>query len=400
MMRRMGATRHPWTQSARRLLAAAALIAAAPPRADDLVFGMAAPFSGTAKETGKEVRTGVEVAFAAANEAGGVHGRRLRLVALDDGYEPGRTLSAMKELVETNKVLGVIGNVGTATAVVAVPYANEKGILFFGAVSGASLLRHNPPDRYVFNYRASYAEETAAIVRYLVEVRRIAPARIAVFAQDDAFGDAGFEGVARIMRQYGRDPARVLRVRYRRNTADVDDAVRSVVQGAKEVSAVVMVATYKPAARFIERLRDAGLQHVVFTNVSDVSANALAEELAQLGAGYAEGVVVTEVVPMPNAKATTMLRYQEQLRKHAPGEKPGFLSLEGWIAARLLIEGLQRAGKSPTPDAVVDALEGIRGLDLGLGMPLTFGPSEHQASHMVWGTAIDAKGALQPLELQ
>ena len=382
--------------------AVAALVSSALARAEgpELLFGMSGPFSGAAKEMGKDVRAGIEVAFAAQNDAGGVHGRKLRLVAIDDGFEPARTVAAMKELIYARKVFGIVGNVGTGGAAVAVPIANEKGVLFFGAVSGAGFLRNNPPDRYVFNYRASYAEETAAIVKYLVEVRRISPGRIAVFTQDDAFGEAGFEGVARIIRQYRLDPAKVLRVRYRRNTADVEGAVREVVKRSKDLGAVVMVATYKAAARFIERLRDAKVRGLVLTNVSDVGANMLAEELAQLGPGYADGVVITQVVPLPTSKATTILKYQEQMRKYAPGDRPGFLSLEGWIAARLLVEGLQRAGKDPSVDAVVDALEGIRALDLGIGAPLGFGPSEHKASHMIWGTVLDARGQLQPLNLQ
>jgi ABC-type branched-subunit amino acid transport system substrate-binding protein len=390
----------------RRPLALAAALAAwcgaasAQVGASEVTFGMAAPLSGPAKETGKAVRTGIEVAFAAQNAQGGVHGRRLALVAVDDGLEPSRTATAMRDLVETRRVFAVVGNVGTATAEVAVPYANEKGVVFFGAVSGAKLMRHNPPDRFVFNYRASYAEETAAIVRHLVEVRRIAPDRIAVLAQDDAFGDAGFEGVSKILRQYRRDPAKTLRVRYRRNTADVEDAVRTVVQHAKELGAVVMIATYKPAARFIERVRDAGVSHLVFTNVSDVDSSALGDELAQLGPGYAEGVIVTQVVPPPASSATTMLRFQAELKAHAAGERPTHLSLEGWIVARLLIEGLQRAGKALTTDALIDALEGMRGLDLGLGAPIGFGPSEHQASHSVWGTVLDGKGVARPLDLQ
>lgn len=381
-------------------LAALSLSALSRAEEPELLFGMSAPFSGIARDMGKDVKKGVEVAFAAQNDAGGVHGRKLRLVALDDGFEPARTAEVMRELVYTRKVFGIIGNVGTAGAEVAVPVANEKGVLFFGAVSGASLLRNNPPDRYVFNYRASYAEETAAIVKYLVEVRRISPARIAVFTQDDAFGEAGFEGVARIMRHYRLDPAKVLRVRYRRNTADVARAVREVSKRSKELGAVVMVATTKAAARFIERLRDARVRGLVYTNVSDVGANMLAEELAQLGSGYADGVIVTQVVPPPTGQATLVLEYQKQLQRYAPGDKPGFLSLEGWLSARLLIEGLQRAGRNATVEAVVDALERIRDLDLGVGTPLGFGPSEHQASHRVWGTVIDAKGRLQALNLQ
>jgi ABC-type branched-subunit amino acid transport system substrate-binding protein len=388
-------------------LAALAALAALPARpalaqapAGELLFGMSAPFSGAAKEMGAKMRTGVEVAFAAANARGGVHGRRLRLVAMDDGYEPARTATAVKELVENRKVFGFVGNVGTPTAAVAVPYANEKGVLFFGALTGAALLRNDPPDRYVFNYRASYAQETAAIVRYLVEVRRIPAARIAVFAQDDAFGDSGFQGVAKVMRTYKRDPTKVLRVGYQRNTADVDAAVKAISRAARELQAVVMIATYKPAARFIEKLKDAGHGHLVFTNVSFVGSNELGEELAQLGPGYADGVVVTQVVPDPNGRATTLIRYREELKQHAPGEKPGVVSLEGWIAAQVLVEGLQRAGPDPTVEKVVDALETVRDLDLGIGTKLGFAPSEHQASHKVWGTVMDGKGQLRPIDLE
>src|SRR5262249_58877216 len=134
------------------------------------------------------------------------------------GRGPDRKEGVMKELAEKQKVFGYVGNVGTPTAAVAIPYALEKKMLFFGAFTGASLLRKDPPDRYVFNYRASYAEETAAAVKYLIEIRRIRPAEIAVFAQNDKYGDAGFEGVARMLRRYKRDPSKILRVGYERNT--------------------------------------------------------------------------------------------------------------------------------------------------------------------------------------
>lgn len=390
-------------QGARILLAAALAAAATGARAQvtdaEVPLGICAPFSGVAKELGVQMRLGLDVAFAAANEAGGVNGRRVRLHAMDDGYDPARTGTCMKELVEGKKVLAVIGSVGTATAAVAVPYANEKGVVFFGAFSGAALLRNDPPDRYVFNYRASYAEETAAIVRHLVEVKRVDPARIAVFAQDDAFGQNGFDGVAKVMRQYKRDPAKVLRVGYKRNTADVEEAVKAIKKAGAQVKAVVMVATYKPAARFIEKLRDGGAD-LIFTNVSFVGSNELGEELSQLGPRYAEGVMVTQVVPNPASQASAMIKFREQLKRHAPGEKAGYVALEGWVVGRLFLEGLQRAGKKLDANSLVDALETIRGLDLGLGVPLTFGPSEHQASHKVWGSVLDGKGAFSSVDLE
>jgi len=362
----------------------------------DLLFGMASPLTGPSKELGRAMKTGVEIAFASANEAGGIRGRRLQLVALDDGYEPTRTVSVMKELAEQKKVFGFIGNVGTPTAAVAVPYAVEHKMLFFGPFTGAPLLRKDPPDRYVFNYRASYAEETHAIVRHLVEVKRIKPSDIAVFAQQDSYGDAGFEGVARAMRKYGRDSAKILRMGYQRNTADVSDAVAELT-GHSNVRAVVCVATYKAAAKLIEKMRDKG-SDIIFTNVSFVGSTALAEELNALGPKFAQGAVVTQVVPLPHSGATAVLKYQEALRKYAPGEKPDFVSLEGYLAGTLLVEGLKRAQALET-EKVIDALENIRSLDLGTGAQLSFGMSEHQASHKVWGTMLDEKGQFQTFQL-
>ena len=365
----------------------------------EIVFGMSAPFSGPAKELGRGMKAGIDVAFAAANDAGGVHGRKLRLVALDDGYEPERTRAVMKDLAEGRNVFAFIGNVGTPTAEVAVPFTLEKKMLFFGPFTGAGLLRREPPDRYVFNYRASYAEETAATVRYLVETRRIPADEIAIFAQQDGYGDAGFNGVAKMLRKYKRDPQRALRVGYKRNTSDVEDAVEKLLRTRKRVSAVVMVATYKAAAKFIDRMK-AERDDILFTNVSFVGSQALADELMSYGGKIAEGVMVTQVVPLPLSKATAVLRYQELLPRYSLGEKPDFVSLEGYLAANLLIEGLKRAGRDLNTESLIDALEALRAVDLGVGTSMGFGMSEHQASHKVWGTVLDRSGNFQPVEME
>src|SRR6266446_3417120 len=157
---------------------------------NEIRLGISAPFTGSAKELGNQMKLGIETAFNLINESGGIHGRQLRLVAADDGYEPMRAAETMKELYEKQQVFGFVGNVGTPTAVVALPYALERRMLFFGAFTGAGLRRRDPPDRYVFNYRASYAEETDAVVRYLVKMRGVRPEQIAVFAQQDAYGDS------------------------------------------------------------------------------------------------------------------------------------------------------------------------------------------------------------------
>ncbi len=365
----------------------------------EVVFGMSSPFSGAIKELGRGMRTGLEVAFAVANESGGVHDRKLRLVALDDGYDPERTRAVMKELLDQRKVFAIVGNVGSPTAEESVPIVMAKKVVFFGALSGAPLLRKSPPDRYVFNYRPSYAEETAAAVRYLVDVRRVDPRHIGVFYQSDAFGEAGLLGVQEQLRRYRRNPADVVLATYQRSSADVSAAIAHFKTEQAKVKAVVMVATYQAAIQFIQQAKDRGLGLIV-TNVSAVGANELAEGLAGAGPGYTSDVVVTQIVPLPTSKATAALRYQAALEKHAIGEKPGFLTFEGYIVGNILIEALRRAGRDLNSERLVAAFEDIKGLDLGIGTPITFGPKEHQGSHKVWGTQLQPDGSYKAIDLE
>jgi branched-chain amino acid transport system substrate-binding protein len=365
----------------------------------EIRFGMAAPFSGSAKELGRQMKLGIDTAFNRVNEAGGVEGRMLKLIAADDGYEPTRTADAMKQLYEKDQVFGIIGNVGTPTAVVAVPYALERRMLFFGAFTGANVLRHDPPDRYVFNYRASYAEETDAVVRYLVKLRRIPPRQIAVFAQQDTYGDSGFAGVAKAVRSLGASDATIVRLNYKRNTVDVDDAVNQLKLQKPPIKAIVMVATYRAAARFIEKTHDLS-PGMIYTNVSFVGSTALADELMLLGPRYATGVIVTQVVPAVSGYSSAVLEYKNALAKYFPGEAPDYVSLEGYVAANVLIQGLKRAGPQLDTEKLIDVLENTRNFDLGLGAALNFGRAEHQASHKIWGTAIDENGKYQAIELE
>jgi ABC-type branched-subunit amino acid transport system substrate-binding protein len=365
----------------------------------EIRFGISAPFSGPAKELGRQMKLGIDTAFNRVNDAGGVDGRMLRLVAADDGYEPTRTVETMKQLYDKDQIFGIVGSVGTPTAAVAVPYALERRLLFFGAFSGANVLRRDPPDRYVFNYRASYAEETDAVVRYLVKVRRIPPKQIAVFAQQDAYGDSGFAGVAKAMRALNPRDSTVLRLNYKRNTVDVDEAVNQLRAQKTPIKAIVMVATYRAAARFIEKTHDTH-PGMIYTNVSFVGSTALADELMLLGPRYATGVIVTQVVPAVSGYSSVVLEYKAALAKYFPGEAPDYVSLEGYVAANVLIQALKRAGPQLDTEKLVDTLEGMSSLDMGLGTSLTFGRAEHQASHKVWGTALDETGKYQAIELE
>jgi ABC-type branched-subunit amino acid transport system substrate-binding protein len=365
----------------------------------EIRFGISAPFSGANKELGQNMRLGIEAAFDAANARGGVNGRQLKLIAADDGYEPTRTAETMKRLYEKDQVFAVVGNVGTPTAAVALPYALDRKMIFFGAFTGAGLLRSDPPDRYVFNYRASYAEETAATVNYLVKVKRLKPSQIAVFAQQDAYGDAGFSGVAKAIRALGGDENAILRLHYQRNTVDVDDAVDQLRKSRVPIRAVIMVPGYRAAAKFIEKTRDL-FPSMIYTSVSFVGSTALANELMLLGKKYANGVIVTQVVPALDGHSSLVLDYKAALAKYFPGEQPDYVSLEGYVAANVLITALRRNGADLDTEKLVTTLENLRDLDIGLGTPVSYGRSEHQGVHKVWGTQIDENGRYQPIDLQ
>ena len=365
----------------------------------EIRFGIAGPFSGSSKELGRQMKLGIDAAFNRTNEAGGVEGRMLKLIAADDGFEPTRTAEAMKQLYEKDQVFGLIGNVGTATAAVAVPYALERRMLFFGGFTGANVIRHDPPDRYVFNYRASYAEETDAAVRYFVKMRRIPPRQIAVFAQHDAGGDAGFAGVAKSFRSLGFSDSGILRLNYERNTVDVEDAVNQLKAQKVPIKAVVMISAYRPAARFIEKTRDL-FPGMLYSNISFVGATALADELMLLGPRYASGAIVTQVVPSVSGYSSIVLEYKTAIAKYFPGEAPDYVSLEGYVSANILIQALKRCGPQLDTEKLIDVLENTRQLDLGLGAQLGFGRAEHQASHKIWGTALDESGKYQAIELE
>ena len=368
----------------------------------EVKFGLSAPLSGPSRDIGRSLRQGIEAAFSVQNDGGGVAGRRLTLVTRDDAYEPGRAADVARALHESDGVFATVGDIGTATAKATLPYALEMHMPKLFPFTGADELRSVPPDRIVFNLRASYGEETAATVRYLINVRGFHPNEIAVFAQDDDFGASGIRGVERAMRgAAGGHATPYAVVTYKRNTMDVADAVTKLRAYTKHFSlkAIVMVATYKAAAQFIAATRPF-LPGVVYTDVSFAGSSQLAEELAGLGHGFGTGVVVTQVVPDPLGHSREVENFRAAMATIYPGEQPDYVSLEGWLDGRLLIEGLGRAGRRLTPDSLADALESIKGYDLGMGKPIGFTPDDHQASHYVWGTVIDANGRYVPLDMQ
>ncbi len=371
------------------LAATAARSDSAPP---PIVLGTSTALSGPAQSLGTGVRLGMEAYFARVNRQGGVRGRSITLISMDDGYVPEAAAQNMKRLIDEERVLAVLGNVGTPTAKVTVPIATEKKTLLFGAFTGAGLLRPTPPNRYVINYRASYLQETAAMVRGLLN-GGVLPYQIAIFSQDDSYGDAGYAGVMRGLEEVGYlHGYRLAHGRYERNTVDVQKGLLAILEAPIEPRAIIMIGAYAACAKFI-RIAKRALPNAIFLNVSFVGSTALMNTLGE----DSEGVVVTQVVPHFASDLFLTTDYRRDLLEFAPNAQQSFVSLEGYIVARIFVEGLRRAGPEVDRESIIDALLGIRDLDIGIGTPISFSAEVYQGSQMVWPTVI-RDGHFEPFE--
>ncbi|ABC28486.1 Serine/threonine protein kinase [Hahella chejuensis KCTC 2396] len=361
-------------------------------------LGMSAAFSGGARELGRAMQLGVDLRIREINEQGGIHGRYIELRALDDGYEPVAARHNAERFIQPDGVFAMLGNVGTPTAEAILPVALQDRTIVFGTFSGAALLRKSPPERYVFNYRASYEDETSALIRYFVEEKEVDPRMIAVFYQDDGYGLDGLKGVEDALSDYGVRPHEIAKFSYQRNTAQIEGAAQGMLGRLSDIQAVVAISTYTASARMTKRLRQAGFTGP-FANVSFVGARALAEQFKELGAEYGEGVIVSQVAPPYDSYATGVLRYREALSRFYPNEQPDFISLEGYIVATLFFHALEKAGRHFDTESLVNTLESFDGVDLGIGETITFRASNHQGSHRVWGTQLNRDGAFEAIRL-
>ena len=350
----------------------------------ELRFGIVAPSSGGAAPLGLGMQKGIETYFSEVNEAGGVNGETLTLIARDDQYKPLQAANHTRQLIQEDEVLAAIGNVGTPTATVTIPIFNEYETLLYGAFTGAGVLRKTPPDRYVINYRASYVQETAAMVDGLLEAG-VLPEEIAFFTQNDSFGDAGYNGATQALAAHGvGNIAALAHGRFTRGTRNIHQGLATILEAPVTPRAVIIVGTYGPAADFIREAKN-DLPDALFLNVSFVGSQALMDELGDL----AEGVIITQVVPPLNAELPAVEAYRNALATHASGSEPDFISLEGYLAAKLFVEGVRAAGANPDREAIVDGLLSLNSVDIGLEEPLSLGPNDHQASDAVWPTIIN-----------
>ena len=352
-----------------RMAGASAIVGASLVRAQDnrIVLGQSAAFSGPAMQLGTQFHAGAKLWFDQLNAKGGVGGRQVEIRHLDDGYEPDRCVANTEKLIK-DEVFALFGYIGTPTSLAALPLATSARVPFIAPFTGAMGLRE-PFKREAFHLRASYDDETALIVKQLIELSQN---RIGVFYQNDAYGKAGLSGVTKALAARQLKP--IAEGTVERNSEDVAAAVAKLAKSGAQ--AIVQIGAYKACAAFIRQAKQAGYGGK-FYNVSFVGTQALADELGKDGAG----VVVSQVVPSPYNPARPVSREFVAAAKQQGRVQANLSSMEGYLAAKLFTEGLKRAGGKPTREALIAALESINE-DFG-GYRVSFGPGNHVASKFV-----------------
>ena len=348
-----------------------------------IVLGQSAAFSGPAAQLGIQFNQGAKLFFDQLNAAGGVGKRMVEIRTLDDGYEPDRCAENTRKLI-ADDVFALFGYVGTPTSLAAVPLFNQAKVPFFAPFTGAESLRQ-PFNRLIFHVRASYYDETALIVRQLVN---LGIKKIAVFHQNDAYGKAGLDGVNKALAEHKLPLAGAATVE--RNSVDVAAAVEKLV--AAKPDAVVQIAAYGASAAFVRAARKAGFGGT-FYNVSFVGTQALADELGKDGAG----VVVSQVVPSPYQPSRQITReFLDAIKKAGDKVQPNYSSMEGFLAARIFTEGLRQAAASGkiSRDSFISGMEGL-GIQVISGFPVSFGPNDHTASSFVEMSMLTGDGRVR-----
>jgi branched-chain amino acid transport system substrate-binding protein len=346
-----------------------------------IVLGQSCPLTGAAAQLGIQFNAGATVFFDLLNAKGGVAGRQIEIVALDDGYEPTRCAENTNQLINQD-VFALFGYIGTPTSLAALPLATKANLPFVAPFTGAMSLRE-PFNKLAFHLRASYDDETATIVNQL---STLGLKNIAVFHQNDAYGKAGLDGAVKALAKLGSKPVAIATVE--RNSVDVAAAVKTIVSGKPD--AIIQVSAYKSCAAFIREARKANFGGQ-FYNVSFVGTKALSDELGKEGAG----VVVTQVVPSPyNAAVPIAREFQSAITTHGKNVGINYSSFEGYLAAKMFVDGLTRAGGRPSRESLIGGLEAIGRADYG-GFQLNLSSRDHVASNFVEKSMLTGDGRIR-----
>ena len=344
----------------------------------EIVIGSCAALEGPSSFLGRETVAGAEAYFDSVNDEGGVNGRKLRLVSVDDSYDPAKTQACWDKLM-VQKVFAMGFFVGTPTAVKYVPLAESNKVPLIGLFTGAQTL-YTPLRHWVVNVRASYGDETQEQIDGLWKTLKFK--KIGVIYPDDAFGGAVLQGVQNALQKEGASPIAV--ASYTRQTTQVGGAIEKVK--AADPEAVIVVGPSNTVAPIIRQAHAEGWKPL-FVTVSFVGT----DDLIQAAGADAEGMVITQVVPpyyLTDLK--TVALYRRTLQKYMPAVRPSFVSLEGFVDAMVMVEGLKKAGKEPTRESLIEAIESLHEVDMGLGpqLKLNYSAKSHKGFEHVIPTIV------------
>ncbi len=366
------------------LMSLSALTCQADPGVTDssITIGMSSPFSGPNGAYGTDMRNVIESYFTQINKGGGIAGRKLNLVALDDGYETEKTVANAQTLINEKNAFALLAFYGSSPTTEAMNKVfGPAKVPLVGTISGAGTLRDvsNPNTHYMFNVRASYADETEAIVNQLLS---LGIHNIAVFYQNDGFGKSGLEGVTNALKKVNLAPVATGTVE--RNSLDVAKAVESIAKA--NAQAVVMITLYKPTAAFVKAMK-AATKSPIYMTVSPVGADNLVEELGP----DSRGIGISQVVPFPwNDTVPVVREYQKVVPK---GAHYSYYGMEGFLMAKTLVEGLKKVGKDLSREKLIAALESMNNADIG-GYKINYAANTHLGSRFVELTVIGAGGKI------
>ncbi len=342
-----------------------------------ILLGQSCALTGPAKDLGLELRGGLLAAFSKVNDEGGVNGREIQLLSKDDGYEPDRAIRNTRELITQDRVLMLIGEVGTPTSKAVVPIIEKYEIPFFVPFTGAELLR-DPFRKYVINVRASYFQEMEGLANYLIAHRNVK--RIACFYQNDSYGFAGLRGIERALEKRGMKL--VSTGSYERNTVAVMGGLQEIYKADPE--AVVLVGAYSACAEFIKLSKTKIGRDMIYGNISFVGTESLRETLG----GYGSDVIVSQVVPRPNDESIPLVReYRRAMSRYQHDVPLSFTSLEGYIAGKLFARIAKAVPGALSRESFVETMHKVGRFDLG-GLVLQFGPNDHQGLDTIYVTKI------------
>lgn len=355
---------------------------------NEIIIGQSCALTGPASGLGKNYTAGADAYFKFINDSGGIKGKKIKLISSDDGYDPERCKQNTTKLIETDKVFLLFGYVGTPTSMAALPIAEKNRVPFFAPMTGAEALR-KPFNRYVFNVRPGYAQETKELVDRLINEKKLR--KIAVFYQDDDFGKSGMDGVKSALEQYGEKI--IASGSYKRNTIAVEGAVKEI--SSKSPDAIIMIGTYEPCAEFIKQMRTLKSK-ALFLNISFVGSEILSAKLREKGEGI--GTIISQVVPFPSyLKLPIVKEFNDVFEKYNKSTDVDELGFEGFLAAKMLCKILAEMPDPITREDFIKTAEAQQNVDFG-GIAMNFSPTNHQASNTVYLTQIGPGGYLTRIE--